>query len=138
MGPEYRQDHIVMAEGFLVDTDILIDYLRDRQEAVEWLESSTGPLYFSAISIAENYSGMRDHERPQIETLLTAFTIIPVDPVLAERGGLLRREYFKSHGTGLADAIIAATVQAIGCTLVSLNHKHYPMLDPVLVPYRKD
>jgi predicted nucleic acid-binding protein len=126
-----------MSDTLLVDTDILIDYLRDYQPAVEWLEALTVDLKLSAINVAEIYSGMREPERRKIETLLECFTIIPLDAALAESGGLLRRDFGKSHGTGLADAIIAATVQKLGCSLATLNHKHFPMLDSVIVPYQK-
>lgn len=126
-----------MSDALLIDTDILIDYLRDYQPAVDWLEALTVDLNLSAINVAEIYSGMRDSERRKIETLLECFTIIPLDTALAETGGLLRRDFGKSHGTGLADAIIAATVQQRGCSLATLNQKHYPMLDSVIVPYRK-
>ena len=126
-----------MSDNLLIDTDILIDYLRDYQPAVEWLEALTVDLKLSAINVAEIYSGMRESERPKIETLLECFTIIPLDAALAESGGLLRRDFGKSHGTGLADAIIAATVQKLGCSLATLNKKHFPMLDSVIVPYQK-
>ena len=126
-----------MSDTLLIDTDILIDYLRDYQPAVEWLEALTVDLKLSAINVAEIYSGMRESERPKIETLLECFTIIPLDAALAESGGLLRRDFGKSHGTGLADAIIAGTVQKLGCSLATLNKKHFPMLDSVIVPYQK-
>ncbi|MFM8331317.1 MAG: type II toxin-antitoxin system VapC family toxin [Candidatus Methylumidiphilus sp.] len=126
-----------MSGTLLIDTDILIDYLRDYQPAVEWLEALTVDLKLSAINVAEIYSGMREPERQKIETLLECFTIIPLDAALAESGGLLRRDFGKSHGTGLADAIIAATVQQLGCSLATLNQKHFPMLDSVIVPYHK-
>ena len=48
-----------------------------------------------------------------------------------------RREYGKSHGVGLADALIAATAEVVGAQLVTLNKKHFPMLDDVYVPYTK-
>ncbi|MFN5219653.1 MAG: hypothetical protein ACK5FE_01870 [Cyanobacteriota bacterium] len=43
-----------------------------------------------------------------------------------------------SHGTGLADALIAASAEAAGATLVTLNRRHFPMLADVLVPYAKE
>ena len=48
-----------------------------------------------------------------------------------------RRQYGRSHGTGLADALIAASVAAAGGTLATLNRRHFPMLAEVLVPYAK-
>jgi hypothetical protein len=63
--------------------------------------------------------------------------IVPLDDKTAELGGLWLRDYSKSHGVGLADALIAATAKLRGCTLVTLNTKHFPMLTRVLSPYQK-
>lgn len=54
--------------------------------------------------------------------------------IAGEDGG---RQYGPSHGTGLADALIASTVAAVGATLATLNRRHFPMLNDVLVPYVK-
>jgi predicted nucleic acid-binding protein len=43
---------------FLIDTDVLIDYLRDETAAVSYLESLPPPLLISAISVAELYAGV--------------------------------------------------------------------------------
>lgn len=51
--------------------------------------------------------------------------------------GLRRRQYGRSHGTRLADALIAASADAVGGTLVTLNQRHFPMLANLLIPYRK-
>jgi len=53
------------------------------------------------------------------------------------QAGLWRRTYGRSHGTGLADALIAASASAAQATLVTLNRKHFPMLADVLVPFSK-
>ncbi|MFM7640952.1 MAG: hypothetical protein ACKO45_05315 [Cyanobium sp.] len=42
-----------------------------------------------------------------------------------------------SHGTALADALIAASAEAAGAILVSLDRRHSPMLAEVLVPFVK-
>ena len=68
---------------------------------------------------------------------LSAFEVVAVDAVLARRGGLYRRDYGKSHGVGLAHALIAATADMCRATLVTLNQKHFPMLTCVAVPYTK-
>ena len=41
-----------MADRLLIDTDILVDYLRNRAEAVAYLENITEPLLISVITIA--------------------------------------------------------------------------------------
>ena len=49
-----------IAERLLLDTDVLIDYLRERMEAVRYLESLDSLLFISVITVAELYSGVRD------------------------------------------------------------------------------
>ena len=123
---------------WVVDSDVLIDYLRDQPQAVAFLEGSEQPLAMSVITAAELYAGVRDgEERQQLDTFIGAFTVLTLDRQPAQRAGLWRRQYGPSHGTGLADALIAASVAAAGATLVTLNRRHFPMLADVLVPYAK-
>jgi predicted nucleic acid-binding protein len=63
--------------------------------------------------------------------------MVAVDEAIAVKGGLYRRDYSKSHNTGLADALIAATAEIKNAELVTLNKKHFPMLSNVIVPYQK-
>ena len=127
-----------MAERLLIDTDVLIDYLRDRAEAVSYLEALTESLLVSVITVAELYAGVREGaERTKLDEFIRAFEIVPVDQEVAVRGGLYRRDYIKSHNIGLADALIAATAELRQAALVTLNSKHFPMLANVVVPYQK-
>jgi predicted nucleic acid-binding protein len=127
-----------MPKTILVDTDVLVDYLREYLPAVEYLESRREELSTSAVVVAELYAGVREgKERAALGTLLSLFEVIPIDAELAERGGLLRRDFGPKHGTGLADALIAASSQRSGAELVTLNAKHFPMLQNVTVPYKK-
>ena len=120
----------------LLDTDVLIEYLRGRVEAVEYLNSLNDELYISVITVAELYAGVREGtERAQLDAFILAFTTLPIDAEIALRGGLLRREYGRSHGTGLADALLAATSLVCKIPLVSFNRKHFPMLHDLLTPY---
>jgi predicted nucleic acid-binding protein len=121
----------------LIDTDVLIDYLRDRAEAVSYLENLTEHILISAITVAELYAGVREGaERIALDSLVNAFETVNVDNEIGIRGGLIRRDYAKSHNTGLADALIAATAEIRGAQLVTFNSRHFPMLT-VIVPYQK-
>jgi len=123
----------------VVDTDVLIDYLRDRSQAVAFLEGIEQSLAVSAITVAELYVGVREgEERRRLDAFVAAFDVLGLDRQAAVQAGLWRRQYGPSHGMGLADALIAASVQAAGATLVTLNRRHFPMLAQVLVPYSKD
>ncbi len=127
-----------MAERLLIDTDVVIDYLRGQADAVAYLEGLIEPQLLSAITVAELYAGVREgKERTALDTFLTAFEVVPVDEVMAVKGGLYRRDYGRSHNVGLADALIAATAEVRQAALVTLNKKHFPMLAAVIVPYQK-
>ena len=122
----------------LIDTDVLVDYLRGQVNAVAYLESVTERLMISAITVAELYAGVREGtERQAPDMFLSAFEVVVVDQAISQQGGLYRRDLGKSHGVGLADALIAATAEELGATLVTLNLKHFPMLASVTVPYTK-
>lgn len=129
-----------MKNSWLIDTDILIDYLRGYTKAVKFIDTSIAELtcYISIITVAELYAGVRDgNERHILEQFLQVFEIVSLNEETAQTGGLYRRDYRKSHGVGLPDALIAATAKYVGATLVTLNKKHYPMLTKVHVPYLK-
>ena len=123
----------------LVDTDILIDYLRNQAEAIAFLEDHVDDLRISAVTVAELYQGVREgRERSKLGTMLSALTVLPLTAEIAETAGLLRREFRAAMGCGLADCMIAATASHHHLELATLNAKHFGMLEKVTVPYRKN
>jgi predicted nucleic acid-binding protein len=120
----------------LVDTNILIDYLKKKAEAISFLEDLKEPALISALTVAEVYGRVREgEERRRTEIFLGTFEVVPVTQELAQQGGLFRRDYAPTHGTGMADGVIAATAKEKKARLVTLNDRHFPMLSRVLVPY---
>ncbi len=84
----------------------------------------TGPL-----------ASVRDgKERDLFEHFFKHSLLCPIDFVIAQKGGLYRRDF---NGVGLRDALIAASAEHADATLVTLNKKHFPMIKNVLVPYAK-
>jgi predicted nucleic acid-binding protein len=122
----------------LVDTDILIDFFRGNSKAKKFIKANFESITLSSITVAELYSGVREgDERSNLDDFIGLLPIIPVSCEIAVEGGLIKRDYFKSHGTGLADAIIAATSQDQNSILCSLNKKHFPMVKNFKTPYRR-
>ncbi len=127
-----------MARAIVVDTDVLIDYLRGHPKAIAFIQRHADEMAVSSISLAELYAGVRDgRERAVLDELVTVFRVIPVSAHLAREGGLLKRDFGPAHGVGLADAIIAATALDQDADLATLNVKHFPMLQWLKPPYRK-
>lgn len=134
MGPRTPQ----VKKPILLDTDVLVDFLRGHPAAIQFVTAQAGRIILSAIVTAELYAGVRDEsELAQIDELVSLFSVIPVTAELARSAGLHKRDYQASHGVGLADALIAATAEAEQAELATLNTKHYPMLKALKPPYVK-
>lgn len=127
-----------MAKPILLDTDILIDFFRGHDKAVAFVNTNSSRIILSAIVVAELYAGIKgEAEQTVIEKFISLFKVIPVTSEIAKIGGLFRRDYGRSHGLGLADAIIAATCEVESAELKTLNIKHYPMINGLTSPYEK-
>ena len=127
-----------MPRRFMIDTDVLIEYLRGSDRAAKFLEGLEGDLIISAMSVAELFSGVKgSEEMDALDQFMLAFQTIPIDDRLARQAGLIRQEYHPSHGVGLADALIAATALEEGAELVTFNRRHYPMVEDVSLPYNR-
>ena len=127
-----------MAEPFLLDTDVLVDFLRGYKKAVTFVHANSSRIILSAIVVAELYAGIRgEAELATLEDFVSLFRVIPVTSEIAKRGGLYKRDYGKSHGIGLADAILAATCEAENAELKTLNCRHYPMIKRLTPAYKK-
>ncbi|HNT35929.1 MAG TPA: type II toxin-antitoxin system VapC family toxin [bacterium] len=122
----------------LLDTDVLVDFFRGYGKAVAFVNTHSDRIVLSSIVVAELYAGVKgDAERTALDDFVSLFRVLPVDAEIAKAGGLYRRDYGKSHGVGLGDAILAATAEAENAELVTLNTKHYPMLRNLKPAYNK-
>ena len=129
---------LIMAEAFFLDTDVLIDFLRGYSKAVDFVNANSSQIILSSIVVAELYAGVKEESELKIlENFISLFRVLPVTSEIAKTGGLYKRDYGKSHGVGLADAIIAATCEAENVELKTLNVKHYPMIKNLKPTYKK-
>lgn len=129
---------LVMKRAILVDTDLLVDFLRGYGKAVAFVNKHSSQIILSSIAVAELYAGVKgDAELTALGKFVSLFRVIPVTFDIAKAGGLYKRDYDKSHSVGLADAIIAATAEAEKAELKTLNIKHYPMTKGLKPAYRK-
>lgn len=127
-----------MSKGILLDTDIIVDFLRGYPDAVVFINSNSDGIILSSIVVAELYAGVKGNRELEIlDDFIGICQIIPVTGTIARTGGIHKCDYSGSHGIGLADAIIAATAQIIDVELKTLNIKHYPMLKNLKPPYHK-
>ncbi|MBN1973705.1 MAG: type II toxin-antitoxin system VapC family toxin [Sedimentisphaerales bacterium] len=127
-----------MSDFILIDTDVLVDFFRGYNKAVAFVNTHASRIILSSIVVAELYAGVKtDTERSAVDNFISVFHVVPVTAEIAKEGGLYKYRYGKSHGIGLADAILAATAQAENAELKTLNIKHYPMLKGLKPAYKK-
>jgi predicted nucleic acid-binding protein len=129
---------VIMARAILLDTDVLVDFFRGYSKAVAFVNANSSRIILSSIVVAELYAGVKgDAEQAIIENFVSLFRVIPLGVEIAKAGGLYKRDYGRSHGVGLADAILAATAKVENVELKTLNIKHYPMIKGLSPAYSK-
>ncbi len=121
----------------LLDTDILIEVLRQRDEAIleEWrrLGRNAELVLYTPVTTAELWHGLRPGEQAAVSKILETLTCVPLDDEIGRRAGSYLRQFHGSHGLGTGYALIAAAAAVHGCALWTRNRKHYPMKDIELI-----
>lgn len=115
----------------LVDSDILIEVSRARDEAIvaRWRELSQSDvtILYSPVTAAELWAGARPKEYAPLTALFRALLCAPADAETGRLAGDYLRQYRKSHSVELGDALIAAAAVQNQAALWTRNRKHYPM-----------
>jgi predicted nucleic acid-binding protein len=114
------------------DTNILIDWLRGRSEAIGEL-SRYNRHRISRVVWTEILAGESLETRDTIQQLISPFEVVEIDARIAAAAADIR------HRTGmkLMDAYILATAQVNGAILVTRNTQDFPaQLPGVRVPYK--
>ncbi|HEY8730427.1 MAG TPA: type II toxin-antitoxin system VapC family toxin [Candidatus Limnocylindria bacterium] len=119
----------------VLDTTVLIDLLRGRASALEYLRSLTDVPACSEVTRVEVLRGVRHRERDAVERLMRTMRWIGLDEQIARRAGALGRTWRRSHAIATADLVIAATAQELGAELATSNTRHYPMFEGLRPPY---
>lgn len=120
-----------MSDPFF-DTNILVDWLCDRPQAIAELSRYSGHR-ISRIVWTELLAGEPLEKRDIVQQLLLPFEIFEVDTRISITAADIR------HRTRmkLLDAYILATAQVNGAILVTRNTKDFPVAMPgIRVPYQ--
>ena len=122
---------------FLIDSDIIIYFLRGRKETIELLEKlqKSGVPACSPISIIEVQLGVKKDEEEKTSAFLNSLEIYSIDREIANLTSKFLREYKKKGITlEIADTIIGATCVLHDLVLVTYNVKHYPFKEIKFYP----
>ena len=118
----------------IIDTDILIDFLRNRKEAVAFvtqIEEKKTLLHTTAINAFELYYGAHK-SRQSVQTLqatkklLDRLVLLPLTPRSAQRAGHIYAELeLEGQPIGLRDTFIAAIALTRRCSVATRNTEHF-------------
>ena len=115
----------------LIDTDLLIWYLRGNEKALEIIENQNG-FFVSVVTYIELVQGMRN--KKELNELRSAFRdwktkILYINEDISAKAMFYIERYFLSHSLELADALICATALVNGLPVLTGNDKHYKMIN---------
>lgn len=114
----------------LLDSDIVIEWLRGHEPFVHRIQTlieGHAQLFWTPVSIAEIFAGIRKGEEDSVANLFVLLEPISITPEIGRKAGQFLKSFAKSHGVELGDALIAACASTAGVSLWTLNRKHYPM-----------
>ena len=115
----------------LLDTDVIIWYLRGNEKAYTLIHS-LNVFAISAVTYMELVQGMRDKtELRQLKRTLKQWQVktIYMNEEISALALFYVEEHFLSHSMQLADALIAATCSNYGLVLYTANDKHYKIIN---------
>ena len=119
----------------MLDTNIVVDYLRQKPNAVAFIENyGKANLALSPIVSMEVYQGVlnkQDLERTRKK--LNGFASLPLDQPIVQLAQQLQQRYVLSHKMGIPDTLIAATALVFDLELRTYNLKDFQFIPTLQV-----
>jgi hypothetical protein len=114
----------------VIDTDVLIWYMRGNEKAYQIIENSND-FYISVVTYIELVQGLRN--KKELNSLRKALhgwkaQILYISEEISAKAMFYVEQHFLSHSMQLADALIGATAIAHGLPILTGNDKHYKIM----------
>ena len=119
----------------LVDTDVLIWYMRGNEKARRAIRNLDG-FSISVVTYIELVQGLRN--KKELNLMRNSFKrlnagIIYINEEISTKAMFLVEQYYLSHSIELADALIGATSMIYGLPLLTANTKHYKTIKNIIL-----
>ncbi len=126
----------------LLDSDVLVDLMREYPAAVSWLNglSADEEVAVPGYVVMELSQGSRNRgEQDRVQRELAPYGVVWLAPSDCDRALEVFAAYHLSHHAGLLDALIGQTAVALGAPLYTSNQKHYRFMPGMqtIQPYTK-
>ncbi len=114
----------------LVDTDIIIDFLRTGQgifpSLFDFQQKRTVELYISTITILELFSGSSSKKDQDPSRLISTMKVVEFNTDVAKFAGELKRD--NAIVIAFADLIIGSSALYINAKILTKNKKHFRLI----------
>ena len=125
----------------LLDTDVMVDLLREYPPAVEWVVANGGEIVLPGYVAMELIQGCKNKiEQERLEKILGAYAIAWPTPPICDQALEVFAHYYLSHTVGIFDALIGQLAVSLNAPLYTFNQKHYAAIPNLKIaqPYPKE
>jgi predicted nucleic acid-binding protein len=113
-------------EMILLDTNVLIEILKNNQKTIIKVQSFDAILAISSINVMELYYGaLNKVELNKLEKFVSMFQIIQLNESISTHATKLIKIYAKSHNLDIPDSLIASSALVNKCRLFTYNIKDF-------------
>ncbi len=110
----------------LLDTNVLIEILKNNQHTIQKVTALTAPLAISSITAMELLIGARNKKETLVlNRFIARFQLIHLDSDISLTAFKLISRYAKSHALDIPDALISATAIDRQARLFTYNIKDF-------------
>lgn len=119
----------------LVDTDVLIWYLKGNDKAYRAIENENN-FFLSVVTYIELVQGMRNkNELNILRKSLREWNaqVLYISEEISTKAMIYVEQHFLIHSLLLADALIGATAVSYGLPILTANDKHYKFIKDIQI-----
>ena len=119
----------------IIDTDVLIWYMRGNEKAFKAIEKA-GNFFISVVTYIELVQGMRN--KKELNNLRKAIhfrnaKVLYISEDISSKAMFYVEQHFLSHSLQLVDALISATAVAYALPILTGNDKHYRIIKDIQI-----
>lgn len=113
----------------LLDTNILIEILKDNPATQQQMQGLNEPLAISSVTAMELIYGARNKQEVlKLQKFMRMFHVFHLNEDISLKALQLVTEYAKSHTLDIPDSLIASTALNHKCTLLTYNVKDFQFI----------
>ena len=113
----------------ILDTNVLIEILKDKQATLDRINALQAPFSISSITAMELMYGAKNKQETQkLAQFIQLFNVIHLSKEISIEALKLVEQYAKSHALDIPDALLAATVLKNNAQFFTYNLKDFKFI----------